>query len=60
MMDLMKPSFNFLDLLPFQLLGGLGIVCALLGYAAGGLWLFLGIAVALVLWIVAIRSVPMR
>jgi hypothetical protein len=56
----MKPSFNFLDLLPFQFLGGLGIVCAVLGYVAGGLWLFIGLAVAAVLWFAAVRSAPMR
>ena len=42
----MKPSFNFLDLLPFQLLGGLGFVFAALGLKAGGLWLFIGLPIA--------------
>jgi hypothetical protein len=56
----MKPSFNFLDLLPFQLLGGLGIISGLLGYAAGGVWLFMGLAVAVVLCIAAVGSVSMR
>jgi len=56
----MKPSFNFLDLLPFQILGGIGFVCALLGLRAGGLWLLFGLAVAAVFVIAAARSVPMR
>jgi hypothetical protein len=56
----MKPSFNFLDLLPFQLLGGLAIISALAGYAAGGMWLFAGATVAIPLLIIAFKSVPMR
>jgi hypothetical protein len=56
----MKPSFNFLDLLPIQLLGGLGIGSALLGYAAGGLWLFLGATIGVVLVIFALRTIPVR
>jgi hypothetical protein len=56
----MKPSFNFLDLLPFQLWGGLGIIVALLGYREGNVGLFFGLALAVPLWIAAFRSVPMR
>jgi hypothetical protein len=56
----MKPSFNFLDLLPFQLWGGLGIIVALLGYRAGTFGLIAGLALAAPLWIAAFRSVPMR
>jgi hypothetical protein len=44
----MKPSFNFLDLLPFPLLGGVGIVFAALGLEIGGVWSVLCIAVAAV------------
>jgi hypothetical protein len=59
-MGAMKPSFNFLELLPFQLLGMLGIASSLVGYKAGGLWLFVGIGLGLILCVAAIRSVSMR
>jgi hypothetical protein len=56
----MKPPFNFLDLLPFQLLGGVGIAVGLLGLAAGGAWSAVWIAVAAFFVFAALRSVPMR
>jgi hypothetical protein len=56
----MRPSFDCRDLLPFQILGALGVVSLYFWLATAGLLSIVGLLLGIVFVVFALRSVPVR